>query len=154
MPSIESNTVFRCTHCGAVYNFENATLFKPCEHCDRLSYEQLVIQTVCDFCSKNLEKGEVLWSYSCKNFIYPRQFSHLPTGGSKGEWAACATCHGLIDDDDLTTLAQRSVDINLQRYPDMMGHRQELISITLQMHSSFMQHRIGEPRKEILDEPQ
>ena len=156
MPSIESNTIYRCTRCGAIYNFEDATQFKPCEHCGLLSYEQLVVQAVCDFCSKNLdlEKNEVFWSYPCEDFIYPVQFSDCPEGASKGEWTACATCHELIDDGDLTALAQRSVDTDLQRHPHIKGHRKELISITLQIHHSFMQHRTGAPRKDNPDEPQ
>ena len=156
MPSIESNTIYRCKGCRTIYDFEGSTPFiKPCERCGVLSYEQLVVQVVCDFCSRAQEEGEVFWTYPCANFIYPvSPPTDVPSGGSMGGWAACDACHELIEALDLDTLARRSVDADLHRHPHMNDRRQELLSATTRMQLAFMRHRIGEPRKENLDEPQ
>lgn len=152
MPTVRSNTIYRCQGCGAVYDFQEWTSYVPCTECGQLAYEAIPVQVVCDFCSRNRERGEVFWTYPCDDFEYPVQLAGQPSEGSKGPWAACDTCHDLIEDGDLHALAGRSVERGLQLHPEMEGKRDELIAITLPTHKAFMRHRTGEAIRENYDQ--
>lgn len=52
----------------------------------------------CDFCSAT----GPMWVYPCRSFV-------LDNHGFKGPWAACTTCAGYIDNEDLYRLVERCV---------------------------------------------
>jgi len=72
---------------------------------------------VCDFC-----RSVPTWDYPAHDFtaqvlaVSSRQdvtdITELEPQGSRGGWAACDTCHDLIEAGDWDQLAERSVDAN------------------------------------------
>ena len=68
---------------------------------------------ICDFCSS----PDVAFVYPARTFA-AYVFDGI-VGESVGDWAACPTCHGLIESDCQTDLVERSLVTLLERQPEM-----------------------------------
>jgi hypothetical protein len=64
-------------------------------------------------------------------------------GESVGDWAACQTCHGLIESDRQADLAARSLATLLERQPEMRCAESELREQIRSFHLLFFQNRVG-----------
>ena len=92
---------------------------------------------ICDFCSS----PDVA-------FVYPaRTFAAYVFGGivgeSVGDWAACPTCHGLIESDRQADLVERSLVTLLERQPEMKSAEVELRDQIRSFHVLFFMNRVG-----------
>lgn len=86
---------------------------------------------VCDFCSQPGPR----WRYPAKSYMDTKSGY-----GSVDDWAACETCHALIEcDDDRSRrqLVQRSLD----RWSD--AERRVLRPQIIEFHDQFRSHRTG-----------
>ena len=89
---------------------------------------------VCDFCSSPV----VVRSFGCATFTY----QGLPMFGSTGEWAACAACGALVDQEKWDELAERSLQ-SLARYVQMTpAERAEHKQLIKRVHAQFRQERM------------
>lgn len=98
-------------------------------------------EPICDFCSSK----EVTWSYNAEDFSVPEA-----EWGSRGGWAACDTCHDLIEADQREALLLRSVETFFIRHedlPDNPENRQILRSNLEDLHGRFFTARIGNPER-------
>ena len=144
MPSVSSNTLYECDGCGTTYDFENLSdAANNCPKCGANSYTQKVVVFVCDFCSK--EGREEIWSYPCADFIYGIEIAGYPKGASKGEWAACQTCHELIEADDYDGLLRRAVDAEIGKSPELSQYRPMFLAMVGEIHKGFRANRTGAP---------
>lgn len=94
---------------------------------------------ICDFCSIH----EVAWSYPAMDFgvVDP-----AVGWGSRGGWAACLPCHEMIEANDRTGLANRSIDMYYIQHPetpDLPEVRQHIRNHIRLMHESFFNVRTG-----------
>jgi hypothetical protein len=93
----------------------------------------------CDFCSEQ----PVLWDYPSKDFVV----KGLQNWSSDGHWAACQTCHDLIEAGRYAELAERSVGTA----PAAIGRPLSEAELTDQrafinsVHRQFRESRLGEP---------
>jgi hypothetical protein len=98
-----------------------------------------IAQSKCDFCSS----PDVRWSYPARDFtILPLMVA------SGGGWAACQTCHDLIETQDWKALAGRSADTH-PMVKDGLMPREVAIEFTKTIHFAFRLARTGpaEPTK-------
>jgi hypothetical protein len=71
----------------------------------------------------------------------------MPDGFQKrhvmeGDWAACQTCHELIQDGNIDAVTDRCI----RRYYEIFGPEFALPSLSFSaMHHGFINHRTGEP---------
>jgi len=74
---------------------------------------------VCDFCND----PHPTWSYPTSDFVGSETTEVTPeakihhTHYSRGDWAACDVCHGLIEADNIPGLKQRMRDVLLADIP-------------------------------------
>lgn len=143
---VRANTLYQCGNCKEVFEITNAhRVAEPCPSCGQLAgWTQLPLVLVCDFCS--IPTGDnAVWSYPAEDFHYSFQIAGAAPQASKGDWAACEECHALIEDDDRTGLAARSVASDMELHPEYRGHFAEFAALTRIMHSDFFDHRTGDP---------
>jgi len=98
---------------------------------------------ICDFCSTH----EVAWSYPAMDFgvVDPKL-----GWGSRGGWAACEPCHEMIEANDHSGLAKRSVQTFFEFHPeipDLPHVRQHVRQHVMLMHASFFNVRTGPGKK-------
>jgi DNA-directed RNA polymerase subunit RPC12/RpoP len=145
MPGVGSNTIYECAECQAKFDFEDIRgANEPCPFCGHHQYKQVRVVSVCDFCSDTRSESE-LWTYYCEDFQYPVHIVGIPDGGSKGAWAACDTCHELIESNDRRALALRSTDRDIKRHPSAAPHKNTIFAIAKAIHDGFFEHRIDRP---------
>jgi hypothetical protein len=93
--------------------------------------------SICDFCSD----PDVAWRYPAKSFIAYAVGDIV--GQSVGDWAACDTCHRLIETGDCNGLLERTLRTLFTRNPDMRWAEQELRDQIIVFHQMFFAYRIG-----------
>lgn len=105
----------------------------------------------CDFCTSL----DVRWTYPCEDFTIERTFSATGvyadlrqetqkiklTSSLTGGWAACDTCHALIEANDREGLLKRSAELDPTKRMSLHT-KKELIA---PLHTEFFAHRTGEP---------
>lgn len=86
----------------------------------------------CDFCTE----PHPTWGYPAKDFALE---TGLPIGIlSDGWWAACDTCHDLIEADNRTALLTRALDKLVGQVP--MEYARPMMT---DLHGKFFAHRCG-----------
>lgn len=91
----------------------------------------------CDFCSASWP----MWRYPARSFI--AYVAANLAGESVGDWAACDTCHLLIEADDRPGLARRSLDELILKHPEARAASDILLHDLADLHRRFFEHRIG-----------
>lgn len=96
-------------------------------------------QPVCDFCGT----PNVRWIYPTRDFSSDIvEDGAALTFNSSGGWAACPTCHGLIERGERDSLARRSADLYQDQtdvpYPALLASLRAL-------HDDFWANREGSP---------
>ena len=91
----------------------------------------------CDFCSA---AGPV-WRYPARSFT--AYCAPNVAAESVGDWAACDLCHVLIEDDDRSGLAQRSLDELILKHPEAIMAAAVLREDLAELHQQFFAHRSG-----------
>lgn len=86
---------------------------------------------ICDFCSS----PDVAFVYPARNFA-AYVFDGI-VGRSVGDWAACPTCHGLIESDRQADLVERSLVTLLERQPEMRGAERNCVARSAASTSCF-----------------
>ncbi|MFN7544970.1 MAG: hypothetical protein ACK5TN_19495 [Acidobacteriota bacterium] len=94
---------------------------------------------ICDFCSS----PDVAFVYPARTFA-AYVFDGI-VGESVGDWAACPTCHGLIDSDRQADLVERSLVTLLESQPEMTCAAVELRAQLRSFHLMFFCNRVGSP---------
>jgi hypothetical protein len=94
-------------------------------------------KSICDFCSS----PTVTWVYPARTFA-AYVFEGI-VGESVGDWAACPTCHGLIESGRHAELTERSLTTLLERQPEMNGAEAELRNQIRGFHTMFFRNRVG-----------
>lgn len=94
---------------------------------------------ICDFCSS----PDVAFVYPARTFA-AYVFDGI-VGESVGDWAACSTCHGLIESDRQADLVERSLVTLLERQPEMKFAELELRDQIRNFHVMFFCNRVGSP---------
>lgn len=142
MPSVHSNTIFECSRCKAKVDLEDPSgvRAKGCPVCGHDKFLQIVVVCVCDFCSI---PGDIFWTYPCNDFDYG--IPESPRDGSTGDWAACDTCHELIQAGERKAVIRRAVDFELSQHPQHASIRHEIWGVISRIHNGFYDHRTGEP---------
>lgn len=127
------------------------TILPPCPVCGASEWEVVLVQPVCDFCSEPFDTEGECWTFPCESFEYPfvavelqPGHANIQTEGSDDAWAACDTCHDLIEDGDRVALAKRSVKKDIERHPEAAKERPMLMRMTRAMQDGFFKHRNGE----------
>ena len=92
---------------------------------------------ICDFCSS----PDVAFVYPARTFA-AYVFDGI-VGESVGDWAACPTCHGLIESDRKADLVERSLVTLLDRQPEMKCGELELRTQIRSFHVMFFYNRVG-----------
>jgi len=97
----------------------------------------------CDFCSSSA----VRWSYPARDFVVSDlterlRAQELPGVGSEGSWAACETCHRLIQHGDRTAIAVRAGRKFARRY-DVPASL--VLPELRKLHDQFWANREGPP---------
>lgn len=147
-PSVKSNTIYKCGWCDSVFDFDGAIekTQERCPHCpDKpIQWTQIPVQIVCDFCAEPAEEKD-LWTYFCPSFEYPYAVVGMVSEGSSGNWAACDTCHDLIEANDQRALTVRSMDMEEKRDPSVGPHRPILFAMGTAIHRAFFAHKYDQP---------
>lgn len=148
MPSVSSNTIYKCGHCGSIFDFDGALerTQQPCPNCPTLPihWGTVPVQIVCDFCSTPAEEKD-LWTYYCPDFRYPYVVVGMVSEGSQGNWAACDACHDLIEANDQRALTVRSMDMEEKRDPSTSPHRAVLFALGNAIHKGFFANKYDKP---------
>ena len=92
---------------------------------------------LCDFCSA----PDPAWRYPARSFV--AYCVPNAVGESVGDWAACEQCHILIEANDRSGLAQRSLDELIARHPEASLAATVLYEELAQLHREFFGHRSG-----------
>jgi len=93
--------------------------------------------SICDFCSE----PHVAWRNPVRSFLAYAVAGVI--GQSVGDWAACMTCHGLIETGDRSGLSERSLRTLLEGNPDMRPAEVELREQITRFHRMFFANRLG-----------
>ncbi len=93
--------------------------------------------SICDFCSE----PQVAWRYPVRSFLAYAVAGVI--GQSVGDWAACTTCHDLIEIGDRAGLSERSLRTLLEGNPDMRLAEVDLHEQIAQFHGMFFANRLG-----------
>jgi len=96
-----------------------------------------VSNSICDFCSER----NVAWRYPAQTFVAYVVAGIV--GQSVGDWAACRTCHWLIQAGDRRGLLDRSLRTLLEKHPDMRSAEAELRGQIAQFHQLFYANQAG-----------
>ena len=97
----------------------------------------------CDFCYA----ADIRWRYPCRSFIGPSDAygNTVVTEHSVGDWAACESCHLLIEAGQREELAARSYESSHApaEYQQLkqLARRQDLIAWFRALHDGFFDHR-------------
>lgn len=93
---------------------------------------------LCDFCSD----PQIKWKYPANDFmvIAVGERSELPWA-SEGDWAACATCHALIEAGEADALLDRS--INTMQLPLPPAALEMTRDMMRALHMGFVASRTG-----------
>jgi len=81
------------------------------------------------------------WRYPARSFV--AYCTPDVAGESVGDWAACDLCHVLIEADDRSGLAQRSVDELILKHPEAIAAAAVLREDLAELHQQFFTHRSG-----------
>jgi hypothetical protein len=81
------------------------------------------------------------WRYPAWSFI--AYCAPNVAGESVGDWAACDLCHLLIEADDRSGLAQRSLDELILKHPEAILAAAVLYEELAKLHQEFFAHRSG-----------
>ena len=100
-----------------------------------------VKRPICDFCSS--EPG--VFRYPATTFIAEGLSTADYAQQSIGDWAACATCHAMIEGAEMASLTIRSLNFLCQKEPTYEPFREELYQEMFMLFRQFRQHRCGEP---------
>ena len=92
---------------------------------------------ICDFCSE----PEVAWRYPTRTFLAYAIAGVV--GQSVGDWAACPTCHALIENGDRKELSERSLQTLLDKNPEMRDAAAQLRQQIAGFHEMFFANRLG-----------
>jgi len=92
---------------------------------------------ICDFCSEQ----KVAWRYPAQSFLAYMVAGVI--GQSVGDWAACRTCHGLIEAGDRGGLLDRSLRTLLEKNPEMRPAEAELREQIAHFHQMFFANQAG-----------
>jgi hypothetical protein len=92
---------------------------------------------ICDFCSS----PDVAFVYPARTFA-AYLFDGI-VGESVGNWAACPTCHELIEADRQADLVERSLVTLLERHQEMRWAENELRDQIHSFHLMFFLNRVG-----------
>ena len=93
--------------------------------------------SICDFCSA----PNVAWRYPAQSFLAYAIAGVV--GQSVGDWAACRTCHELIEAGDRRELLERSLGTLLEKNPEMRPAESELRSQIAHFHRLFYANQTG-----------
>ena len=94
---------------------------------------------LCDFCST----PDPAWRYPARSFL--AYCAPNVAGESVGDWAACEQCHILIEANDRSGLAQRSLDELIAKRPEAILAATVLYEELAGLHREFFAHRSGPP---------
>ncbi|HXB67291.1 MAG TPA: hypothetical protein VNY05_03560 [Candidatus Acidoferrales bacterium] len=97
-------------------------------------------QPVCDFCST----PSPAWIYPARSFLVARHDTLVDQ--SLGGWAACDTCHNLIEAGNSPGLLVRSVDTLLLAQPEMLPSYDWVLDQMKELHAQFSANRTGSPK--------
>jgi hypothetical protein len=97
---------------------------------------------ICDFCSE----PDVAWRYPVRSFLAYAVAGVF--GQSVGDWAACATCHDLIETGDRQGLSERSLRTLLDKNPGIRAAASELRAQIRGFHEMFFANRLGEAQEQ------
>lgn len=95
--------------------------------------------SICDFCSA----PNVAWRYPAQSFLAYAIAGVV--GQSVGDWAACRTCHELIEAGDRRGLLERSLGTLLEKNPEMSPAASELRCQIAHFHRLFYDNQTGSP---------
>lgn len=140
-PGVQTNTKYRCVGCGSIHDFQDSyalLLAMPCPNCGEVEWEQIRIVKCCDFCGEN----DARWKYPANDFPMPTPtpVAHM----SRGPWAACDICSGMIEVGNIKALANRSAERTVAREPGMARYAKQIARSNLSLHQRFLNHRCGE----------
>lgn len=98
----------------------------------------------CDFCSTLYPS----WVHPSADFLLPpEQGTGLPAWGSADQaWAACETCHEIIEREDREGLANRSLRMVPGGVPRQA--RRAMLGQIKKMHAGFWKGRNGKPYRQ------
>lgn len=144
MPSVASNTKFRCLGCGAVLDFPGGVVgITDCPNCGKGEFEQIVVQVVCDFCAT----PNPSWEYPAGPFVAPTPSFPTPVDyASADSWGACDKCHALIEADDIKGLVDRAMEHHPQVTLLPKKMRPLLRDDIERFHRRFLAKRTGPAR--------
>ena len=94
-------------------------------------------QPKCDFCSEPAPA----WWYPATDFVALQVGAIVST--SEGSWAACETCHGLIESGDRMGLAERSAALFVVGNPESAEVIDCLRGELKRIHDLFFANRTG-----------
>ena len=95
---------------------------------------------LCDFCSKPSPN----WRYPASEFTTVPEPEQSPAT-SIGDWAACDTCHDLIEASEWIGLCVRSTETLIAVRPDLLDRTDEIAKVMVSLHCGFRDHRGGPP---------
>jgi len=81
------------------------------------------------------------WRYPARSFV--AYCAPNLAGESVGDWAACDLFHALIESDDRSGLAQRSLDELILKHPEAIAAAAVLHKDLAELHQQFFAHRSG-----------
>lgn len=92
---------------------------------------------ICDFCSE----PHVAWRYPACTFAAYVTAGII--GESVGDWAACPTCHQLIETGCRVELTERSLWTLIEKQPEMRCAEAEIREQIRNFHTMFFTNRFG-----------
>ena len=102
------------------------------------------MEIICVFCC--IEGVEIKYRYPARSF-----HAAGSPWGSAGDWAACQTCHDLIEAGDKKGLVERSVDSFIEKHPGFPSHiphaRRVVANELGELHKMFYKLRTGEAQE-------
>lgn len=122
MPSVATNTKYRCGGCGAIADLGDEP--RACA-CGSKEWHQITVEHCCDFCSAPGAR----WSFPCQDF-----------DDNEGPWAACDECKDLMVAGRRLPLWRRAVEHELRMNPGQTG----VLRAVKTAHDGFFAHRIGD----------
>ena len=96
-------------------------------------------EIVCDFCCSR----EIKWVHEANDCKFPGPLYVK----SIGAWAACSTCHSLIQNNQRTDLLDRSVEAYRKLHPEDKVNIVLITRIMNNSHAAFWQNRTGKYEK-------
>ena len=105
-----------------------------------LTLQRLQRGVTCDFCSDLQRSDDDVWTYPARSFT-------RGGAGSAGAWAACSTCHRLIEAGDRRGLARHAVQMFMAKDGVKLprDQRRQIMRKVEKLHNDFWAHRTGPP---------